>query len=686
MAPWAALALWAQSCTPETACEARTLPAVEARAERPPAVARPDTVDLETLRQQRRALDITEALSTLPGVVARQRYNEAQDSQISIRGFGARSPFGARGLRVEYDGIPATAVDGQSQLGHIDLAGGGQLSLIRGPFATLYGSGGAYLRIDGARRRDADQLSLGLGSNGQRRYGFALDGGDAAYWSLSGNRNEVAGERARSRNERTLLAARGDVEVGPGWLSVTAHWQDQPLAEDALGLTRAEYLADPTAASPAAEQFRTRKATRQGQVGARYQWEQGPTQWRLTAYGGQRSVEQYLAVTPQAQQSPTNGGGVVDLARDYYGWSLELERDLSLAGLPLALQARLRDEQLIEDRLGYENYQGNTLGVRGALRRDERNRGGQRDVMLRADLDLSPAWTLSAGVRRSLLDYRSSDRYVAPGNPDDSGRYDSRAWLPAFGFSYQWQPRWRLHAAAGRSVEVPTLAELAYRADGDGGFNTELKPAQARQFEFGVDGRWERLQFEGTLFRVDTEDEIVVDSASGGRSSFRNASATRREGLETALQWRPSRSLQLRAVASWIDARYTEPYAVCLQPTCTTPSLLIAAGQRMPGVPPRFGRIELDWRGEGAWSAGLEWQAFAATLANDRNRDQVPGYAVLGARLRWAPPGSQMGLLLRVDNLLDRRYSSSLIVNEAARRYYEPAPGRGFWLGLDWRL
>ncbi|MGE4071207.1 MAG: TonB-dependent receptor family protein [Lysobacterales bacterium] len=656
---------------------------------------RPDALielDLADLAQRRPLLDIAEVLSEMPGVIARPRNNGAQDTQIQIRGFGARSPFGVRGLRVEYDGIPATAADGQSQISHLDLSAGGRVSLIRGPFAALYTNGGAYLRLDGRRDDLAspDRLHLGLGSFGQRRVGFELNAGNELRGSLSGHRYRSEGSREHSRAERTLLAARMDWEPdAASRLSLSAHHQDQPLGEDPQTLTRDEFEGDRQLANPAALLYNTRKSTRQSQLGASYSRQFERSEWSFSVYAGERQIDQFLSVPRAAQAQPASGGGVIDLGRDYHGWSLRWSRPAQLGFGQAEFSAEIRDERLLEDRLGFENFLASQLGVRGALRRNERNDSRARDAMVRVDLDTSPAWRWSAGVRRSLTDYQSLDRYIVSGNPDDSGEYASSATLPVLGFSYQLHPQWLLHGAIGRTQELPTLAELAYRDDAGSGFNRELRPARARQAELGLRYADERVNAELTSYQVQTSDEIVVASSSGGRTSFQNASATRRRGIELSALWRFSEQWSVRGVGNWLDARYSAGYSSCPQPPCAGIPREIAAGQRLAGVPARGANLALSYRPQADFSAGLEWQALSATPASDRNQDRVPGYAVGSLSLQWlAPPGNwgRPRFTLRVDNLLDRRYSASVIVNEAFGRYFEPAPARSLWLGVDLAL
>lgn len=656
---------------------------------------RPDALvelDLAALGRQRPLIDIAEVLSEMPGMIARPRNNGAQDTQIQIRGFGARSPFGVRGLRVEYDGIPATAADGQSQIGHLDLAAGGRVSLTRGPFAALYTNGGAYLRIDGRRDglQNPDRVNLAVGSFGQNRAGFELNAGNDLHGTLSGNRYRSQGSREHSRAERTLAATRADWEMdAASRLSLSAHYQDQPIGQDPQTLTRAEFERDRRLANPAALLYNTRKSTRQTQLGATYTRQFEQSELSFAAYAGARQIDQFLSVPRAAQAQPASAGGVIDLGRDYHGWMLRWSRQGEFAFGQAELSVEIRDERLSEVRLGYENFVGTVLGVRGALRRDERNDSVARDAMIRLDLDTSPVWRWSAGVRRNLTRYESLDRYITDGNPDDSGEYANAASLPVLGFSYRFRPQWLLHGAIGRTQELPTLAELAYRSDGADGFNTQLKPARARQGELGLAYGGEALSAEITVFQVQTTDEIVVASSSAGRTSFQNATATRRRGIELSAQWRFAEHWSARAVANWLDARYSAGYSTCPQAPCAGVVREIDSGQRLPGVPAHRANLALSYQLRSDLSASLEWRALSATPASDRNQDRVRGSAVGNLSLSWRAPPAKWGqthLTLRLDNLFDRTYSAAVIVNEANGRYYEPAPGRNLWFGLDFAL
>ena len=326
---------------------------------------------------------------------------------------------------------------------------------------------------------------------------------------------------------------------------------------------------------------------------------------------------------------------------------------------------------------------GPVYGLTGTLRRDERNVADTRDVYVQAEWPLAPAWMLSAGLRQGRVEMASRDAYLS--NGDDSGSLDYRYTNPVLGL--RWQPAGglNLHLSAGRGHESPTLGELAYRPDGTGGFNTALKAQTSRQFELGAKWRRPGLDLDAAVFEARSDDELGVATNAGGRSSYRNVGRTLRRGLELGLGWQPAVAWQARLAASWLDARYRDSFLTCDGIPCAMPTAEVPAGNRIAGTPRESVFAELAWQG-GAWGQpALEWRAVGSVAVNDRNTDVAGGYGTLA--LRWRKTyalgqGMAAELLLRVDNLADRAYAGSVIVNDANGRFFEPGAPRSLLLAL----
>jgi iron complex outermembrane receptor protein len=636
-------------------------------------------------------LNLSEWLGGVPGLLARDRQNYAQDTQVSIRGFGTRASFGIRGLRVIIDGIPATQPDGQSQLSHANLASAERVEVLRGPFSALYGnSSGGVIQVFSGDGVDPPEPSFGLAAS--EAGDWRVSAGWRGTWRETGvvaglSHLRVDGLRPQSAAERSSVNLRlhGPWGAGGGEGSLVLNHFDSPLAQDPLGLTRAQFDADPRQTTPQALAFDTRKRVRQSQLGGT--WRQplaGGVELLAMAHAGTRVIEQYLAIPPAAQANPLQSGGVIDLDSDYAGLELQLAGDALLAGRALDWTAGLAWDGLKQQRRGYENFIGDTLGVRGALRRDERNRVASFDQFAQADWRLSARWSLLAGIRHSRVRFDSDDRYVTPGNPDDSGDTDFSRWTPVLALQMRATPRLNLHASYGSGFETPTLVELAYRPDGESGLNLDLQPARSRNLELGM--KWrprDGLRADLALFHSDTRDELVVATNLGGRASFANAGRSRRQGIELEVDAALGEAMSLQFAWTALDATVREDYLACAGTPCTVPTRTIARGTRLAGVPRTMGRLRWEgWRGP--WRGFAETRQVSSVTVDDAASATADGYLLFDLGIvRSFGPGAQV--FARLENVFDQRYVGSVIVNDGNGRFYEPGAGRTLWLGLEFQ-
>jgi iron complex outermembrane receptor protein len=688
LAPFALPAAFAAEPTPPVRLEPVVVTATRDARTLTDVPASLDVLDATTLRRARPALGLAEALPRVPGVVVRDRQNQAQDLQISIRGFGARASFGVRGVRLYADGIPATMPDGQGQVSHFALGAAERVEVLRGPFSALYGnSAGSVIAVfseapPSAHEMEGDGLA---GSDGLWRAGASWRGPltDHAGLRVDAARATADGYRRHSAWRRDAAQAQLRARFsGGGELTLLLNHLDL-AADDPQGLTAAELARDRRVSSPGALLFDTRKTVEQQQLGARFVQAVGDWQeLALVAYAGRRQTFQGLSVPVAAQASPTSGGGVIDLDRDYRG--LDARWQARPGDGALTFTAGTAFELADETRLGFENFAGGQLGVVGALRRDEDNRVRSQDVYAQAGWDFAPDWQLNAGLRRSVVRFESVDRYLRPGNPDDSGALRYARTTPVLGLLWRAAEGLSVYANAGTGFETPTFAELAYRSDGASGLNTALRPARSRHAELGLRWRGARARLDAALFHARTEDELVVVANQGGRSTFANAGLTRRQGAELSFEVPLAEAWTLSASATWLDARHHRDVGLCAAPPCTGNALLIVAGRQLPGIAARSAWAELRWRADEQTDVMLEARATSRFFADDGNTAWAPGHAVfdLAAERRFRAGGMEWRAWARVANVLDRAVVGSVIVNEANRRYFEPAPGRQYLLGL----
>ena len=645
-----------------------------------------DRVEAQDIRSMKPQVNLSESLGRVPGITVQNRNNYAQDLQVQSRGFGARATFGIRGLRLIADGIPASQPDGQGQVSHFDLGSAERIEVLRGPFAPMYGNAaGGVINIitEPGSREPGVGADVSAGSYGTWRAAArasGVSGRTDGIFDLS--RFETDGYRQHSAARRDLANAKVGVDLGGGTgLSVVANYVDIPDAQDPSGLTRAQMDADRRQAAPTSLQFDSRKTVRQNQGGVTLTHRFGANSVAASAYVGDRSVRQYLGL--QGSTPNTTSGGVVDLGTVFAGGSLRFSNDGQLLGRRLVTTLGGEYERMDQARKGYVN----NFGSMGDLRRDEDDVAVSTGIFLQADWRFAERWSALAGVRASRVAFTSTDHYIkagSPPNPDDSGSRTYDATTPSVGLLYKLAPATSLYASYGRGFETPTFAELANQNQPATGLNFALQASKSRHYEAGVKSALNpSLRVNAALFTIETSDEIVVDQSSGGRTTFKNAGRTRRNGAELYADALLPAGFEGTLAWTLLDATFLDSYS------SGTPAQTVNAGNRLPAVPKNYLYGELRWRhAPSGFAATLEALHKSDVAVNDLNTEFADAYTVANLAFGFTqqPAKWRITEYLRVDNLTDRKYVGSVIVNETNGRYYEPSPQRNMTVGVQAKL
>jgi iron complex outermembrane receptor protein len=662
----------------------------------------PMSVDVITrgeIQDGKARVNISEDLNRVPGTFVANRENFAQELQIVIRGFGARSQFGTRGVRLIADGLPASTPDGQGNPGIFDLGSAERIEVLRGPFSALYGNhSGGVVQVfsESGTAPPTASADVSFGSYGFQRYGAkggiaagAFDGmASASYFSSEGYRDHSAALKAQFNAKAGI-----DIDAA-NRLTVVATGFNQPGAQDPLGLTAAQVQANPRQAQPVALLFDTRRTLDAMQGGVLWDATLGPADTlRVLAYTGTRSNEQFLAVPLEAQQAATSSGGVSTLDRTTRGAGVRWTHRGTLAAGALTLTAGAEIDTSSEERQGYINR----FGVRGALKRDETNDVTSTGAYAQVEWWFVPSMSLSAGVRYTRVAFDSSDRYIVAGNPDDSGSVAYGEWTPTIGVLWRVAPSLNVYASYGRAFETPTTAELAYRPDGASGLNFALQPAIGDQVEIGAKAQWGVARINAAVFAIRTGGEVVIARNTGGRSSFTNASDSSRVGAELLVSAEVAAgeggSVSAQAALTLLNARFDEPFRSCAplaafcNPVTGANTAIVPAGNRIPGVPNVSFFADVQYR-RPAWAgltAAVEVVANGAVPVNDFNSASAAGYGVANvwAGLQQTVDGWRLRQFARLNNVFDRSFIGAVIVGDANGRYYAPAPTRNWLVGAS---
>lgn len=649
----------------------------------PASVFRIDAPQVDTSSQ----VNLTEVVKGVSSLQLRNRENYAQDLQLSMRGFGARSTFGVRGIRLYVDGIPATMPDGQGQTSNIDLSSLDHVEVLTGPFSSLYGnsSGGTILTTTKeGQGKDSIELSYSEGSHDKSRAGLVLQGGaksaNEPNYVISSSYFDTDGYREHSGAEKVLNNAKLSWNLDDGskinWVTnyVKIH------ADDPQGLTREQWNANPKQQVPFLKQFNVRKDIEQTQTGVT--WSKpinDKNELYAMAYLGNRQVTQYQSIPKSTQDANVNhAGGVIDFERNYYGADFRWTGKELLPNTTVSVGVAL--DAMDEDRKGFENFNlvngQPSYGVKGNLRRDEDNNLWNIDPYLQASWQFLPTWRLDTGVRYSNVHYKSEDNYLS--NGDDSGKTDYNKVLPSAALSWQIIPELMAYVSYAKGFETPTFTEMAYRPDGKSGFNFDLTASTSDTYETGLKSQNYLGDFTLAVFQTKTKDDIVSAGNSNGRSTFRNADKTLREGVEFAWNKKLWRDLTATASYTYLDATFD----------ADIPALgniaQIPSGNAIPGIAKNQAYASLAWQPSHGLYGGVDVQYMDKVYVNDTNSDAAPSYSVTSANVgyAWVMGDWKVNSFARVDNLFDKNYAGSVIVNDGNGRYFEPADGRNWSAGL----
>ncbi|PSJ22277.1 TonB-dependent receptor [Halomonas sp. ND22Bw] len=641
-------------------------------------------VDEERIAQGQPRERLNESLATVPGLYLQNRHNFVQGERVSIRGFGARTPWGVRGITVRVDGIPYTLPDGQAQLDAIDLDSARRIEVIRGPAAVQYGNAaGGVIDVttaDGASD-PGTRLRVEGGSDGYRKLNLS-NGGVEGPWShhVSVSALGMDGYRDHSEVEKYQLNAKLRRELDAD-RSITAivNLLDNPRSEDPGALDE-EGVSEDREGTLDSLGYYSYSPTRIGAgqsvdqqlLGLEYEDRAaGPGELTLRGFYLKRDFEQQLAYA--GPRSSVGVGNFVAYDRDYYGGSAEYRQSLTVGGLPLSYVtgvdlARQEDERYRDD-----------VAIDGEhLRRsaDETQTASSVGVFAQGDLDLSDRWTLSLGTRFDHTKFDIDDHYLADG--DDGGDRSFDQWSGSAGLSYRYRPNHQAYLSTGTAYETPTFTEFANPA-GVGGFNPDLEPQKAWNREIGLRGSFvdAGLDYDVALFSTRVRDSLISYQLEGrDRDFYRNAGRSRQDGLEVALGWQFAEDWRLDSALTL--ARYEfQDYE---------DEDGNYANNRIPGIPERTWVNQLTWQGLGERFATLETRYVGSMYADDENRVKIDD--VWLANLR-AGDGWRLGddTLLKayagVQNLFDREHFDNIAINANNGRYFYTAPDRSVYAGVE---
>ena len=594
-------------------------------------------------------------LKTVPGLFAQNSQNFAQDLRLSIRGFGARSGFGIRGIQLIVDGIPETTPDGQGQLDNLPLGLIQSISVLRGPAATFYGNAaGGVIQIntlDGFKTdfvRIRAQGGSYSSSNLSATVGLKNNKTKAVLFQ---NISQSEGYRNHSQYKQQVFNANVwhdfSEESRIRWQFNYTH---SPYAYDAGGINMASVEENRIQARPQNESYKTFEVVDHIKTGV--QWDNQISEklrWESYVFYAFRDFEGKI---------PIKSNGYIDLVRNYYGLGSALEFQPNNHH---RMQVRFSTANQKDLRKRYQNLSG-TQGD---------NVLDQAENFYNTALSFLDEIKWDFGLVRAGLRYD----YQRFGTQNSVDEVRLHSLNPSLGFTYTQLGNHVLFTSYSSSFETPTLNELSANPDGSPGFNADLSPSKAHNFELGWRFITPENTFEATLYAINTDDEILPYEMAEypGRDFYRNAGKTSRRGIE--LYWEHQKKAWLWTVAYNFSAIKFDDYVLGDKNL---------SGNHLPGIPQQQLGTMIQYRIPSGWRLGLQTEYTGELYADDANLTQVADYFL--ANFRLSKSMGRFSFFGGINNLLNRAYFDNIRINAYGKRYYEPAPLRNTYLGVNINL
>ncbi|NND06701.1 MAG: TonB-dependent receptor [Saprospiraceae bacterium] len=606
---------------------------------------------------------VDEALLYSPGVFALNPLNFAQDIRLSIRGFGSRSAFGIRGVKVLVDGIPATTPDGQTQLDHLDMQHMATMEIMNGAAAGLYGnaSGGTLHLRRKVPEKDVVHFAFKGGAYGYVRPSLRLAKVMDKYTiDFSALHQRIDGYRMHARANSTNLTGSVTRQIRDGNLTFQLNYLDAPEAQDPGGINFEQVLSDRRSARMRNEDFGAGEAVRRGAASISYNQE----------FDQKHTIDAkaYLIYRDFANFLPFEEGGAVAFERAFGGlqmkYSLQSSRYRLLAGLDVESQS--------DDRRRNDNL----MGRRGDLVFDQKERFTTTALYLLQELSLTSSLKVDLTGRLDLLSTEAEDKFLL--NGDQSGEISWQHFSPSIGINQILGGAGHLFARFAHSFETPALSELSNNPTGTGGFNQELLPQLANHFEVGGKGFIARnWAYNISVFHIDLKQELVPFEIGDfpGRTFYRNAGRSRRNGLEASLTKAVSSMVKLQAAYTFSNFKYNDFEIDGRQ----------LENNRLPGIPQHFGSLGVMYGDEMGWYGSLDTRYTGLIYLNDANTMTDDKYLLLHSRLgyRFVWGKGRCDIHGGLRNTTGTRYNDNIRINAFGGRFFEPAPLQFFFFGAE---
>jgi len=648
-----------------------------------------DKVEKDTIQNAGVKMTLSESLARVPGITAQNRNQMAQDPQISSRGFGARSSFGVRGIRVYVDGIPLSMPDGIGNPGSVDLGAMSSIEVMRGPFSAMYGnSSGGVIQMFTDKAPATPEVSgdILFGSFNTRRESVQATGTkNGVEYLVNYSDYNSDGYRQQSGNDKRQATAKLGIKIAEDTkLTMLTSWFDQ-FAQDPGGLRRTETAGTepsafitPTGVSSGAITNNTRVVRSNTQTGFNLEHKiNSSNTLNLITYAGFRENLQYLSLGATGRAS--------SISRNFYGSEIRITNNGKLLDKPYLVTYGMSAGYMVDARLDRNTASGQiTPAGQASPNRSETQKAENFDQYVQGLWSAAEKWDLHAGIRHTNLDLSILDKVNSTGG----GAISFSKTIPVGGIVYKLSPTMNLYANVGKGFETPTLTEITYKdpTNTASGANFSIKPSTSTNIELGTKILLsDTTKINAAVFEITTQNEIVVNQQVGSTASYNNAGTTKRNGLEVSVEKEFQNNFKTYLAYTLLNAKFDDTFTYQTISNNVPTNRTVNAGNYIPGTYKSQIYGEVSWK-YNPWNlnTAIEGRYNSKVFVDDLNTDIAPSYLIFSTRasIQQQQGNWKFTEYARIDNIFDQSYIGSVRVNDANNRFFEPAPGRNWIMGV----
>ena len=590
-------------------------------------------------------VNFQDAIDFSSGLWITNSENQAQDNRMAIRGFGARSAFGIRGLKIILDGIPLTTPDGQSQVDNIPFQLIENVEIMKSLSSTRYGnaSGGVVSINTFSNLKDKYIVEAGYGSYGYKNIkGTYSTNSERSSTILNISQAESGGYRDHSSYLNKSLFFKHVRKFQNMNLKLNLLYFDSPYAFDPGGINMESVEENRSQARDRNVLYNSQESIKQMQTGVVLDWDTKLGQVNSNLYYSNRDFIGLL---------PFTNGGYVELNRDFYGAEISIKHKSK--NFEWMVGTSIQDQK--DHRKRFENNEGE----KGIKVMDQIESFKSYGAFVLGSFN-KPKYSIQAGLRYDGHEI-SLDENIGIDQQYIDYSKSLNALSPNLGLIFRASNKAEVYINYGQSYETPSLSELSVNPNGTG-FNEELSPMISKGVDIGFRKSHKDVSYNLTAFYIDTEDEIVSYEI-WGMNYYRNLGTSKRYGIELEGSYRLNKLNTFNASYTQANYEFTNQ---------------LINGQ-LPGVPKSNFSIEWIFNKD-TFYAKLDLKYAHSLFADDMNQFKVPSFFLSNLALKNTYRIKDLDITagFQIRNLFDEKYYDNIRLNAFGNRFYEPASLRSY--------